>query len=179
MRDSAAAIPASEAQALDFNDVYRQCFPTVWKNLARLGVPSAQLDDVSQEVFLAIHRKLGELRDPTRVKAWTTGFAIRAASDVRRKLRRRGTNEEVGEQLVAPNQTDAHLERQEGLGQLQTVLAQLTDEFREVFVLIELEEMSGPEVAMSLDLNLNTVYSRLRLARAAFNALVAKLQEVP
>ena len=165
------------SQRPDFDEVYREFFPSVWKKLARLGVPTAQLDDVAQEVFLSIHRKLSELRDPASLRAWTTGFAIRAASDVRRSLRRRGQHEEVGETLESSQRTDASLEQQQGLELLQSVLAQLADEQREVFVLIELEEMSGPEVAEALELNLNTVYSRLRLARAAFNELIAGLPE--
>lgn len=166
---SEAGVPS---QPLDFSAVYEECFSSIWKKLARLGVPSAQLDDVTQDVFLAIHRRLGELRDPSKLKAWTTGFAIRAASDVRRSLRRRGPHEEVPESLPAPHQTDAPFDKEEGLAVLQAVLAKLPDDQREVFVLIELEEMSGPEVAMALELNLNTVYSRLRLARAAFNAII-------
>lgn len=163
----------------DFDALYRACFPSIWKTLGRLGVPSAQLDDVAQEVFLLIHRKLGELRDPARVRAWTTAFAVRAASDVRRQLRRRGTSEELSETLVAVSEADAGLTRREGLELLQQVLSKLSDELREVFVLVELEELSGPEVADALGLNLNTVYSRLRLARVAFNEEIAKLQETP
>lgn len=166
-----------DVRALDFAEVYRTCFPSTWKKLARLGVPSAQLEDTTQEVFLAVHRKLGDLRDPRSLKAWVTGFAIRAASDVRRSLRRRGPSEEISEAVVAPNQTEVPIERKQGLELLQQVLGRMADELREVFILIELEEMSGPEVATTLKLNLNTVYSRLRLARAAFNTSIAELQE--
>lgn len=176
VRERAVEDLDGEQQTADFASIYREYFPSVWKRLARLGVPAAQLDDVTQEIFLAIHRKRGELRDPKALKAWITGFAIRAASDVRRNLRRRGTNEELSENLPAPNQTDARYERQEGLALLQRVLAQMSDELREAFVLIELEEMSGPEVALALNVNLNTVYSRLRVARVAFNRLIAELQ---
>jgi RNA polymerase sigma-70 factor (ECF subfamily) len=175
---SAAAQTVSlEAEPLEFEQVYRDCFPSIWRTLARLGVPSGQLDDVAQEVFLLMHRKLKELRDPTRLRAWATSFAIRAASDVRRANRRRGVTEEVPEGLRAPDQTDAQLERRQQLEVLQGVLGQLSDENREVFVLIELEELSGPEVAEALGLSVNTVYSRLRLARAAFNDVIARLPE--
>lgn len=174
-----AALKRVDTRPLDFDAVYRECFPSICKSLLRLGVPSAQLDDVSQEVFLTIHRKLGELRDPNCLKAWTTAFAIRAASDVRRHLRRRGETEEVPESMAASTRTDAGTEQRQGLEVLQSVLAKLPDEFREVFVLVELEEMSGPEVAEALGLNLNTVYSRLRLARASFNTLIAQRQESP
>lgn len=172
-----AAVRKVETVELDFDRVYRECFPAIRKTLVRLGVPSAQLDDVSQEVFLTIHRKLGELRDPLKLKAWTTSFAVRAASDLRRHLKRRGTSEELPESLPAANQTDATVHQRQGLELLQSVLGKMAEEFREVFVLIELEEMSGPEVAELLNLNLNTVYSRLRLARAAFNTIIAQLQE--
>lgn len=162
-------------QPADFQTIYRDHFPVVWKRLARLGVPPAELDDVTQEVFLAVHRKLGELRDPRALSAWITGFAIRAASDTRRRLKRKGESTEVSESMPDTHRTDADVERQQGLAVLQRVLSQLSDELREAFVLIELEEMSGPEVASALGVNLNTVYSRLRLARVAFNALVAEL----
>lgn len=173
------AQPPVPPPPLDFDAVYRQCFPSVWKTLARLGVPSAQLDDVAQEVFVLVHKKLGELRDPTRLRAWVTSFAVRAASDVRRHQRRRGVGQELPADLIAPARADGPSEQRQGLELLQSVLSKLSDEMREVFVLIELEELSGPEVAQSLGLNLNTVYSRLRLARGEFNELVARLQERP
>ena len=52
------------------------------------------------------------------------------------------------------------------------ILEQLDDDKRMVFALVELEQLSVPEVARMLDLNLNTAYSRLRLARQAFEAAV-------
>ncbi|MFZ5439177.1 MAG: RNA polymerase sigma factor [Myxococcota bacterium] len=183
MRNEAGLTPRKEdalpLPQLDFESVYRQCFPGVWKTLARLGVPSAQLDDVAQEVFILVHRKLAELKDPSRLRAWTTSFAVRVASDVRRHHRRRGQSEEVPETLVAPTTTDGLTEQRQGLEVLQSVLGRLSDELREVFVLVELDELSGPEVAEALGLNLNTVYSRLRLARAAFNELIEQFQEAP
>lgn len=176
---SSASANATSIEPLDFNAVYASCFPSVWKTLGRLGVPSAQLEDASQEVFIAIHRRLSELRDPTRVKAWATSFAVRAASDVRRSLRRRGTSEPIPDSLVAKERTDASTDQRDELAALRRVLDQLGDEQREVFVLIELEELTGPEAAEALAINLNTVYSRLRLARAAFEKLVDALEDAP
>jgi RNA polymerase sigma-70 factor (ECF subfamily) len=45
---------------------------------------------------------------------------------------------------------------------------------REVLVLVELEELSAPEVSELLGVKLNTVYSRLRAARAAFDAALSR-----
>jgi len=52
------------------------------------------------------------------------------------------------------------------------ILDQLDDDKRVVFALVELEQLSVPEVARMLDINLNTAYSRLRLARQAFEVAV-------
>jgi len=52
------------------------------------------------------------------------------------------------------------------------ILEQLDDDKRIVFALVELEQLSVPDVARMLDLKLNTAYSRLRHARQAFEAAV-------
>jgi RNA polymerase sigma-70 factor (ECF subfamily) len=57
---------------------------------------------------------------------------------------------------------------------LEAFLDTLGDAQRSVFILAELEQMSAPEIADALDVKLNTVYSRLRLARAAFRDAVAR-----
>ncbi|MBN9162669.1 MAG: RNA polymerase sigma factor, partial [Myxococcales bacterium] len=56
------------------------------------------------------------------------------------------------------------------------LLAQLGDDKRAVFILVELEGMSVPEAAEAVQTNLNTAYARLRAARAEFAAAVARFQ---
>ena len=46
----------------DFERVYAEHFAFVWRNLRRLGVAPAQLDDAAQEVFIVVHRRLAEVR---------------------------------------------------------------------------------------------------------------------
>jgi RNA polymerase sigma-70 factor, ECF subfamily len=53
-----------------------------------------------------------------------------------------------------------------------SILETMDEDKRVVFALVELEQLSVPEVARMLDLNLNTTYSRLRLARHAFEIAV-------
>ena len=53
-----------------------------------------------------------------------------------------------------------------------SILDTLDEDKRIVFALVELEQLSVPEVAKLLDINLNTAYSRLRLARGAFETAV-------
>ena len=57
---------------------------------------------------------------------------------------------------------------------LQYFLESLPDEQREVFIAIEIEQMSAPEFEAASGVKLNTVYSRLRLARAAFEKTAAQ-----
>ena len=54
------------------------------------------------------------------------------------------------------------------------MLAELDEPKREVFSLVELEELTVPEVADALEIPLNTAYSRLRMAREAFEAALAR-----
>ncbi len=159
--------PAVELPA--FDALYDRTFPLVWRTLQRLGVPHAQLDDSAQEVFAIVHRRLKDLSHGSGVRTWVAGIAVRVASDVRRAARRRGEHVELDEQVVdqRPGPHD-QTSRREARRIVDTLLSALDDEKREVFVLAEMEGLSGPEISDALGVKLNTVYSRLRLAREAF-----------
>jgi RNA polymerase sigma-70 factor (ECF subfamily) len=66
--------------------------------------------------------------------------------------------------------------RGEGQRLLHAVLESLEDDQREVFVLCELEQLSAPEIASALEVNVNTVYSRLRAARQSFEAALKRVR---
>jgi RNA polymerase sigma-70 factor, ECF subfamily len=138
----------------------------VWRVLARLNIPAADLPDVSQEVFLSVHRLLPTFERRCSVTTWLYGICVRVASTHRRRLLRRR------EQLTsAPPEgssgavlsADLAFER----GRLERVLFQLPDEQAHVFILYELEELTMPEVAAALGYPLQTAYSRLYAARKA------------
>jgi len=77
-----------------------------------------------------------------------------------------GASAPVAEVAGADAPADEHLAEREARRVLHALLAGLDDDKRAVFVLAELEQMSAPEIAEATGLKLNTVYSRLRLARA-------------
>ena len=60
------------------------------------------------------------------------------------------------------------------LGELEAILADLDESKREVFVMVEVLEMTVPEVVQALEIPLNTAYSRLRLARKLFEEALAR-----
>jgi RNA polymerase sigma-70 factor (ECF subfamily) len=65
-------------------------------------------------------------------------------------------------------------ERNDDLELLESVLAELDEPKREVFLMVEILEMTVPEVVQGLDIPLNTAYSRLRLARQDFEEALAR-----
>ncbi len=145
----------------------------VWRNLRRMGVPEANLDDATQDVFLVLHRRLADL-PVDGARGWIFGIARRVAADHRRLGKRRGTVAlDPAREPVHVGSTD--LERAEASRLVQAALAELNAEQRDVLVLIDLEQLPAPEASAALGVGLNTVYSRLRLARAAFERHVLRL----
>lgn len=179
MRQVNEAVPAADAPTVastDFDGVYEEHVDFVWRNLRRLGVPAPQLDDACQDVFLVVHRRRADFAGRSTVRTWLFGIVLRVASEHRRRLRRAGLvsalEEDVGCSAPGPFEIAS---RREAIRLLERFLAALSDVTRPVFILAELEQMRAPEIAEALGLNLNTVYSRLRLARQAFEREVNNL----
>ncbi len=159
--------------AVSLADVYRETFHHVWCTLRRLGVPERDLEDAVHEVFLVVHRRLGDY-DPSRpVKPWVTGIAYRVASDDRRRAHRRrevmGETDEPRDGQPAP---DVALEGAEARNRVAVALHTLPLEQRVVFVMHDIDGFAMPDIARELSAPLNTLYSRLRLARARFEAAI-------
>jgi len=127
------------------------------------------------EVFLVVHRRLAEYDGRSSMTTWLFHLARGVVSNWQRGLAR----EQARLLRVAPV-ADSSSDPEGGAlrTQAQTFvhdfLAAIGDEQRDVFELVELEGESVPDVARSLGINLNTAYSRLRLARSAFAAAAAK-----
>ena len=169
--------PAPEDLPASFEELYDTYAEAIFRTLARLGVEAMHLEDAAQEVFVTAWKKQSGFAQRSTLKTWLTGIAINVASHHRRSAGRRGIATEVSDQLPSARPgPEADLQRRQGLQLLQSVLKGLSDEQREVFVMMEMEGLSAPEASALLNVGSNTVYSRLRLARAAFNAAVSKLQ---
>lgn len=173
---------ASDPPRLDFDDVYGAYAEFVWRNARRLGVPDSELDDVVQDVFLVVLRKLDELVSPGSTRAWLFSILVRTVRSHRRTTQRRDPAVRSGATTVDPDRIpesqrsrpDAQAERSHALRVLCELLDGLDSDKRCVFILAELEEMTIAEIAEALDLNANTVYSRLRAARLDFERAAAR-----
>ena len=175
--DQAVPAPApARRQSLVFDDVYREHFAFVWRAAKRLGVSDGSLDDVVQEVFVVVHRRLGGFEGRSSLKTWLFGIALRVVRDHRRAVRRRPVEPAVDVDTLETNANGPaeNAERAEAVRVLHTLLDQLADERREIFVMADLEQMTMPEIAETLGLNVNTAYARLRLARQEFEDALAR-----
>lgn len=155
-----------------FSDVYEAQFGPLHRFLRRLGVRPGDLEDVCHEVFLIFHHKIDRIAAGVSDRAFLFGIGARAAADYRR-LARHGT---IG--LDDEDHPVAHAEDLYRLrADLERALDRLPIERRAVLVMHELEGMTAPEIAQAIAIPLNTVYSRLRLARADFERALDEGEE--
>ena len=175
---AAAAGDASAPAAPPFEALYDEHAPFVWRAVRRLGVPEASVADVVQEIFLVVYRRLPEFRERTSVRAWLYAIVVRVVRDYRRTVRRKSPAQLQPdgpgdpEMLVDTARPDplASAERAQAIRLLYELLGRLDEERREVLVLAELEQLTGPEIAEALGVNVNTVSWRLRTARRELQA---------
>ncbi len=151
---------------LDVATIFREHGPDVHRLLRRLGVPTSDVDDAFQEVFVIVHRKLGGLEKPASMRAWVYGICIRVSAKYRRlRSSTREVAEDAAGEPIDPTTPVEHLNAKQARAVLGTILDQLDDERRSVFVLYELEERPMPEVAQIMGCPVQTAYTRLRTAR--------------
>jgi RNA polymerase sigma-70 factor (ECF subfamily) len=172
-----------ETRALTFRALYDAHLDFVWRNLRRLGVSEADAEDRTQEVFVVAHRRFEEFEDRGHgPRAWLFQIVLRVASDARRHKRRHPEDPDggmaMGRASIDATQQDAVL-RREQLSRLDAALDTIDVGRRAVLVLHEIEEMTAPEIAQVLGIPLNTVYSRLRVARTELEEALRRQEESP
>jgi RNA polymerase sigma-70 factor (ECF subfamily) len=179
MPSVAHVLPAPHAAAVPaFDEVYAAHVGFVWRVLRALGVPDTQIEDAVQDVFVVVHRRLAEWQGRAAITTWLFAIARRVAATHRRRARRdpaapaEPVSDELADDRSGSGDPFAEMSRAQAAATVLAILEQLDDDKRVVFALVELEQLPVPEVARMLDLNLNTAYSRLRLARQAFEAAV-------
>lgn len=157
--------PAAAAPSPALVAVYREHFQFVWRSARRLGAQPAALDDVVQDVFLIVARRLPEFRGEASIRTWLFAITMRVVQVHRRSTSRHLRRVEAFAEAHADGAGTDPYARSDAADALLKLLEQLDDDRRAVFVLAELEGMTAQEIAAGLGLNVNTVYSRLRAAR--------------
>jgi RNA polymerase sigma-70 factor (ECF subfamily) len=146
-----------------FATIFDENAPFVLRVLRHLGVADRDLQDQSQEAFVAVFRGLEAFAGRSSLRTWIYGICLRVASNYRRRAYIKNERA-VAEPPEQPDPSNPGAERQEWSA-LCRLLDSLDADKREVFVLYELEELSMKEVAEACDCPLQTAYSRLHAAR--------------
>ncbi len=173
---SPGSVPSDELTiSSTFADIYEANFDFVWRSLRRLGVPDYAVDDATQEVFIVAQRRLCEFEGRGSIKTWLFSIALRMSKRVRRSSGSHPSTEldEAIPDSSAMDPDDA-ASRIEEIQLVYRALDSLDDNRRAVFVLAELEQMPAPEISRALEVPLNTVYSRLRIARRQFESALRR-----
>jgi RNA polymerase sigma-70 factor (ECF subfamily) len=161
-----------------FRALYERHFDFVWRTLRHLGVREADLADACQEVFMIVYRRYPSFDAQAKVTTWLFQICFNKARERRRSAhaRREVLGEAALDQARGPSDPFSELERQDKLVLFEAALDSMELEQRAAFILFEVEGMSGPEVAEALAVPLGTAYSRLRLAREAFQAALTRVR---
>jgi RNA polymerase sigma-70 factor (ECF subfamily) len=168
----------------DFRQLFDEHTSFVWRVLRRHGVPSRDLEDGCQDVFLVVFRSYDSFEGRSAVRSWLYGIAVRVALGRRRRahVRREQLSDPTSalpgpDAAPAPDGFDAALQS-EARELLAAALEALPAAKREVFALYELEGMTMSDVAAALAEPENTVLYRLYAARRDVLAFARKREQL-
>ena len=146
-----------------FREVFAAHAEFVLRTVRRMGVREADVEDVSQDVFIVVHRKLDQWDARCQMRSWLFGIVMRVVSDYRKRahVRRERITDRPPDRPCGEGRVEARAE----LASLSAALDLLEADHRAVFVLYELEGMPMKAIAEAVGCPLFTAYSRLRTAR--------------
>ena len=164
-----------EHEALSVREIHDRYVDFVWANLHRMGVRSADVPDMLQEVFVVVHRRLHTFDGSAKMSTWLFGICTRVAASHRRRahVRREHPVEDVKQGGHHDTPEAAAIARDQA-SLLQSLLDTLDPDKRAVLVMFEIEELTCAEVARELGVPVGTVYSRLHHARDALKRAWAR-----
>ncbi len=159
-------VSTSFATTSGFRAAYRAHYGFIWAAMQRLGVSAGHIEDAVQDTFIVAYRRRETFR-PGAPRPWLYGIARGVASNYRRTARRVSRKQDAlasAATLSAPPHPDPHASVQ-AVDRFLNALPALD---RELFVLSELEGLTGPELTLALQVNLRTIYRRLHRLRQRF-----------
>jgi RNA polymerase sigma-70 factor (ECF subfamily) len=173
---------ASPSQTFEFSRVYDEWFDHVAQWIRALGAPPADVEDIAQEVFLVVQRRLGDF-DGRNLPGWLYKIAVRQVRQNRRRFWHRlfSRRETAPLEHIVDGRSNApldQLEDKERRALVEKLLSRMSEKRRVAFVLFEIEGYSGEEIGDILDVPLGTVWTRLHHARKEFFTLLAQARRV-
>lgn len=168
---------AQRGDMLAFRQLYDAYLRRVAAQVGRLLGPSSEVEDVVQEVFVQVHRSLPKFRGDSEFSTWLYRVTWNVTVT---HLRRRPNHTPVDlpalMQFACEKELWGKLEARDKLRTLYAALNELPDEYREAFILFEIEGNSLQEIAQMTDTSLNTIASRVRRSRERLRALLESVE---
>lgn len=159
----------------DFKSVYDRWVVEVARWIRALGASPADRDDILQEVFVVVHRRLRDF-DGQNLPGWLYRITAHQVRDFRRKLWVRhifGRSVPLTESMPAAGPSPVmSVEARQKRDVLERLLAKIGEPLRTSFVLFEIEGYTAEEIARMQDTSLNTVRARILRARKKLTALI-------
>jgi RNA polymerase sigma-70 factor (ECF subfamily) len=164
---------------LDFRTIYEARFEEVSRWVSILGGPEAEREDLVQDVFVVVHRRLPDF-DGDNLAGWLYQIARRRVRDFRRLLWVRHLlfgSVPLPEDLTKgeASASDA-LETEEKRALLERLLSKLSESERAALSLFEIDGYSGEQVAQIQGVSINTVWARIHHARKKLKAWLEKTE---
>jgi RNA polymerase sigma-70 factor (ECF subfamily) len=147
--------------------IFEKHAPFVWRSLRYLRVPESDIEDVCQEIFVIVHRKLGQFEGRSAITTWLYGICLRVAKDYHRRayVRYEVAIEDMPTRSQPPSQ-ERDYQQVEARRLLNAMLDELDEDKRAVIVLYEIAGVPMQDVAKAVGCPLQTAYSRLHTARS-------------
>jgi RNA polymerase sigma-70 factor (ECF subfamily) len=146
--------------------LYDRHFPDIERLVASLGITDSEADDICQEIFVIIYRKLARFRGEARLSTWIYRVATREAIRFARRRRLvRGLTELFARDRRDTKPADWSESEAGRRHYLRQLLDRLPPERRLALVLYEIEGLPVNEIARISDCAENTVWTRLHRAR--------------
>jgi RNA polymerase sigma-70 factor (ECF subfamily) len=168
-------VKAARGDMQAFEEIYKAASSFVYTVALRIVNNSADADEVTQDVFIKVHRNLKSFQFRSSFKTWlyrvTTNCAINAYRSRARDYGRRADFDIAEKTVEAPGINQKNLDTQDNQKIVAFLLDKLSPDHRACIVLREIEGFSYDEIAKALNININTVRSRLKRARIALLAL--------
>jgi RNA polymerase sigma-70 factor (ECF subfamily) len=173
--------PHLKPEAQQFEEIYRASFGHVCRWVRALGGPGAERDDLVQDVFLIVHRRLPDF-DGKNLHGWLYQITRHRVRDFRRLrwfrlfLHSSRVDDSLAGSFAGARNPEGALEEKQRGAILERLLSKLPEAQRAALVLFEIDGYSGEEIARLQGVALNTVWARIHKARAKLTANISRLQ---
>ncbi|MBU0709237.1 MAG: sigma-70 family RNA polymerase sigma factor [Candidatus Omnitrophica bacterium] len=164
-------IRAAEGEMRAFEEVYKATSSFVYNVALRVSQNSADAEEITQDVFMKIYRNLKKFRFRSAFKTWVYRITVNTAINHYRKSRKeekdRVDYETISGTLAGNSSSADEAIRDDNEQRLKALLDKLKPKYKICLILREIERLSYEEIAVILNIPINTVRSRLKRAREA------------